>query len=80
MENTETLTAAGIKVGPGSVEMTEDQFRAAVLTRLAELQQAVTELHAYVQKIEQEAHASMEGLMSPDKMMDMAGKLFGGGL
>ena len=34
----------------------------------------VAELRAYVEKIETEAHEAMEGMMSPEKMMEMAGK------
>ena len=62
----------------GAGAITEDQFRTAVLTRLSAIERKVDALHEYVAKIEKEAHDSMAGLMSPDAMMDLAGKFLGG--
>lgn len=50
-----------------------------ILAEVRSLRKDVADLHEYVRQIEREAHESMQGLMSPDAMMDMAGKFLGGG-
>lgn len=51
-------------------EMTDRELMVAILTE-------TRELHAYVEKIETEAHEAMGGLTNPDNMMKMAGQFLG---
>lgn len=37
------------------------------------------ELRAYIESLDEEARKAMDGMMSPDNMMDMASKFLGGG-
>lgn len=58
-------------------QVTEEQFRSAVLARLTSIEGKVDALRAYVEQIEKEAHEAMGGLTDPDNMMKMAGQFLG---